>query len=228
MALFLYSVGPDAVKIYNSFDLSDENRRKLSEIIKEFDKFAIGETNETYERYVFNSRDQKEGESIDDYVGELRTLAQTCNFCTCLHDTLETLRSRFGYLTANGKPRFAVSGFTLAVCPYLELKIHGYFLRNFWSSCQFFSMSLANLSRHSRPFRSTLLLSELKTSLRTVAISSQFRCVRGFLEAASLARARSFCMLGHLNRAIYRKQSIHSCIYISSEVGFYFTLFIVV
>ena len=34
---FLYSVGPDAVKIYNSFDLSDENRRKLSEIIKQFD-----------------------------------------------------------------------------------------------------------------------------------------------------------------------------------------------
>ena len=37
--------------------------------------------------------------------------------------SLETLRSRFGHLTANAKPRFAVSGFTLAVCPYLGLKI---------------------------------------------------------------------------------------------------------
>ena len=37
----------------------------------------------------------------------------------------ETLRSRFGHLTANAKPRFAVCGFTLAVCPYLGLKIHG-------------------------------------------------------------------------------------------------------
>ena len=55
---------------------------------KEFDNFAIGETNETYERYVFNSRDQKEDESIDAYVGEPRTLAQSCNFCTCLDDTL--------------------------------------------------------------------------------------------------------------------------------------------
>ena len=36
---------------------------------------------------------------------------------------IETLRSRFGGLTTNGKPRFAVSGFTLAVCPYLGLKI---------------------------------------------------------------------------------------------------------
>ena len=88
VALFLYSIGSNAVKIYNSFDLSDENRRKLSEIMKEFDKYAIGETNETYERYMFNSRDQKEGESIDAYVGALRTLAQRCNFCTCLHDSL--------------------------------------------------------------------------------------------------------------------------------------------
>ena len=31
-------------------------------------------------------------------------------------------RSRFGHLTANGKPRFVVSGFTLAVCPFLGLK----------------------------------------------------------------------------------------------------------
>ena len=32
-------------------------------------------------------------------------------------------RSRFRHLTANGKPRFAVSGFTLAVCPFLGLKL---------------------------------------------------------------------------------------------------------
>ena len=41
-------------------------------------------------------------------------------FLVCL--TRDLTRSRFGHLTANGKPRFAVSGFTLAVCPYLELK----------------------------------------------------------------------------------------------------------
>ena len=38
---------------------------------------------------------------------------------------IETLISSFGDLTTNGKPRFAVSGFTLAVCSYLGLKIRG-------------------------------------------------------------------------------------------------------
>ena len=33
VALFLYSIGPDAVKIYNSFDLSEADWYKLSEIL---------------------------------------------------------------------------------------------------------------------------------------------------------------------------------------------------
>jgi hypothetical protein len=39
-----------------------------------------------------NSRDQKEGETIEQYITVLRTLAQSCNFCTCLGETL--LRDR--------------------------------------------------------------------------------------------------------------------------------------
>lgn len=117
VALFLYSIGPEAVKIYNSFDLSDENRKKLSEIIKGFDNFAIGETNETYERYVFNSRDQKEGEPIDAYVGELRTLAQSCNFCTCLNDTLIRDRIVLGIRDGSTRKRLLRQGkLTLQKC----------------------------------------------------------------------------------------------------------------
>ena len=52
----------------------------------------IGEVNETYERYVFNSRNQGESESIEAYITELRKLMKTCNFCDCPKDTL--LRDR--------------------------------------------------------------------------------------------------------------------------------------
>ena len=92
VALFLYSIGPNAVKVYNSFDLPTDDKRKLPKIMEKFDKYAMGETNETYERFIFNSRDQKETETVDEYVAELRTLAQTCSFCTCLSDSL--LRDR--------------------------------------------------------------------------------------------------------------------------------------
>ena len=38
---------------------------------------------------------------------------------------IETLRSRFGHITANDKLRSAVNGFTLPVCPHLGIKIRG-------------------------------------------------------------------------------------------------------
>ena len=39
-------------------------------------------------RFVFNSWRKKENETVDKYVTALRTLAQTCNFCTCLRNSL--------------------------------------------------------------------------------------------------------------------------------------------
>lgn len=105
----------DVMKIYNSFDLGEANRRKLSEILKEFfDNFAIGETNETYESYVFNSSAQKEDESIHEHVGELRTLAQSCNFCTCLHDIL--IRDRIVLGRGTRKRLFRQGKMTLQKC----------------------------------------------------------------------------------------------------------------
>ena len=50
------------------------------DIINAFDNHFIGKTNETYERHVFNKRDQKTDESMEDYIAALRTLASTCFF----------------------------------------------------------------------------------------------------------------------------------------------------
>ena len=61
-------------------------------IIEKFDQYTIGELNETFERYNSNSRNQEENESIDTYVTALRTLAETCNFCDCMRDSI--LRDR--------------------------------------------------------------------------------------------------------------------------------------
>lgn len=70
---------------------SEEDCWKLNTAIKKFEDLCVGETNETYERFVFNRRDQ-ENETVDQYVAELRKLARTCNFCSCLQDSL--LRDR--------------------------------------------------------------------------------------------------------------------------------------
>lgn len=92
-ALFLHCVGTEALKIYNGFVYSEEeDKTDLPTVIKKFDQHIIGDTNETFERYIFNERNQDATESIDSYVTALRTLAKTCNFCDCLGDSL--LRDR--------------------------------------------------------------------------------------------------------------------------------------
>jgi hypothetical protein len=76
VALFPYSIGAEAVKTFNTFDITEESKACLKDIIEAFDKFAIGEKNETYERYKFNSKNQQENESISAYITEIRFLAK--------------------------------------------------------------------------------------------------------------------------------------------------------
>lgn len=69
VAMFLHCIGPEALKIYNGLPFSTpEEKGMLTNIITKFEQFTIGETNETYERYIFNIRNQKQDESIDAYV----------------------------------------------------------------------------------------------------------------------------------------------------------------
>ena len=64
-ATFLSVIGEEALEIYEGLE--------LKEVLKKFEEFCIGETNDTYERFVFNRRDQ-ENDSIDQYVTTLRKL----------------------------------------------------------------------------------------------------------------------------------------------------------
>ena len=86
IALFLHAAGEEALRIYNGLDFA-EDENDLKTIIAKFDIHIIVQTNETYERYVFNKRDQGPEETIEAYVTALRILAKTCNFST-LHDSL--------------------------------------------------------------------------------------------------------------------------------------------
>ncbi|XP_041351092.1 uncharacterized protein LOC121370058 [Gigantopelta aegis] len=88
IALFLVTTGQEALEIYNGFEYEDgEDRTQLDVIIHKFDKFFAGEINEIYERYIFNQRNQKIGETFDAYYASLKYLAKTCN-CGDLHDSL--------------------------------------------------------------------------------------------------------------------------------------------
>ena len=94
--------------MYNAMQL--EENHTLDDIINAFDNHFIGETNDTYERYVFNKSDQKTDESVEDYIGALRTLASTCNFCDCLKDSLLRDRIVLGIKDSSTRKRLLQEG----------------------------------------------------------------------------------------------------------------------
>lgn len=104
-AVFLSCIGLDALDIYDGLSFADEDERNnIDEVLKKFEEYCIGSTNETYEAFKFNRRHQAAGESIEEFVADLRRLVKTCNFGTLqnrlLRDQIvlgvkdETLRSK--------------------------------------------------------------------------------------------------------------------------------------
>ena len=92
-ALFLCTIGREALEIYNAFQYEEgQDRDKVAIIISKFDQYFMGDINETYERFKYNQRNQEESESFGVYLTELRNMMKTCNFCGCLTDSL--LRDR--------------------------------------------------------------------------------------------------------------------------------------
>jgi len=65
--------------IYDGFHFQLDEDKDIKKIMDAFESYCIGETNESYERFGFNSRNQQDDESVDKYIAELRKLAKTCN-----------------------------------------------------------------------------------------------------------------------------------------------------
>ena len=92
VALFLHTIGDNALKIYNGFTFPNEENITVADIIAKFDTFAVGETNETYERFLFNKRNQLDCESFETFLAAIRSLVKTCNYCENCIDSI--LRDR--------------------------------------------------------------------------------------------------------------------------------------
>ena len=77
--ILLHVIGEDALDIFNSFQIEDENL-KFSTVVAKFEAYFIPTKNITYERYKFFSCDQKSGVSFDQYLAELYVLSKSCEF----------------------------------------------------------------------------------------------------------------------------------------------------
>ncbi len=116
-ATLLSAIGTDALDIYDGLHFDrEQDKTNITIVLRKFEAFCVGTTNETYERYLFNKRDQESGESIDAYVTALRSLARSCNY-GAIQDSLIKDRIVVG-ISNNGtrKKLLQTADLTLTIC----------------------------------------------------------------------------------------------------------------
>ena len=84
----LYCLGEEAEGVLSSTGISDESRKKYADVIAKFEEHFQVRRNIIYERARFNKRDQKEGESVEEYITALYELAETCEYGTLREEML--------------------------------------------------------------------------------------------------------------------------------------------
>ncbi|XP_061708214.1 uncharacterized protein LOC133518568 [Cydia pomonella] len=85
LSILLHIIGEQCREVHEQFDKASITT--YSELLDKFDSFFLPQKNLTIERHRFFTRDQKEGESIEQYSFELKKLASSCEF----KDLMETL-----------------------------------------------------------------------------------------------------------------------------------------
>lgn len=87
-ATFLTCIGSEAIELYEGFEFRDGEQDAIDQVIEKFETYCLEKTNESYERYIFNSC--TEGDlSFDAYLAKLRQLAKTCEYSALLDDLLK-------------------------------------------------------------------------------------------------------------------------------------------
>lgn len=80
VATFLHVAGVEARRIYNTFNIPEEDAEKLEVVFKNFQDYVEPRKNLTYVRHLFFTRNQESHETIDNYVTDLKNKAIQCEF----------------------------------------------------------------------------------------------------------------------------------------------------
>ena len=86
----IYSMGPEAEKIFFQFGLADAEANDFHTVIGRFNAYFEPKRNVIHERAKFHKRNQKEGESVEEYIRHLYELSEHADFA----DRESTIRDR--------------------------------------------------------------------------------------------------------------------------------------
>ena len=82
VSTLLSIIGKECYEVYENLPLTVDERKDSDSIISKLTEYFEPKRNIIYERYLFNSATQRSENKIDQFVNELRKLANTCEYGT--------------------------------------------------------------------------------------------------------------------------------------------------
>ncbi|KAM7293790.1 uncharacterized protein ISCGN_023373 [Ixodes scapularis] len=70
-AIFLHVAGQEAIDVFNTFQLTADEKEDYDVLVQQFEDYCLPRVNETYERYVFRTRVQEPGEAFELFFRDL-------------------------------------------------------------------------------------------------------------------------------------------------------------
>ena len=102
VATLLVLIAKEANKVFRMFTFSSpDDAEKIEPILRKLKEYCIPRENTIHERFLFFTWDQRESETIDQYLTELRQIAANCDFQSITSDQL--FRDRLVTGTRNAK-----------------------------------------------------------------------------------------------------------------------------
>lgn len=81
VATLLAVIGKEGNRIYRTLKWDNGgDEKRMDAVLAKLEGFCLPKKNEIYQRYMFNKRNQEAHETIDQYLLELRILAESCDF----------------------------------------------------------------------------------------------------------------------------------------------------
>ncbi|KAG0717678.1 hypothetical protein GWK47_053916 [Chionoecetes opilio] len=95
-SILLTVIGAETHKLFQTFQLTEDKKKDVKDVLDAFEEYSRPLKNTTFERYRFNLRGQRPGESFEQYVTALRQIALRCDYENITPDQILRDRIMFG------------------------------------------------------------------------------------------------------------------------------------
>lgn len=83
ISLLRNMMGSASSRILTTISIPEADQNNYEKLKLAIEKYVSPRVNEVFERYIFNHRQQEEGETFEHYLTELRQLVKNCNYNNC-------------------------------------------------------------------------------------------------------------------------------------------------